>query len=79
MQITLQPIAMCIPTSQFIYAPSRLEPPRQMSYDCFLARYADYPREVLVSFEADGRSRPVRVTAYGYGLDCWWIVKEEIR
>ena len=74
--ITLTPIAMITPSRRSIYAPSRLEQPRQISQADFLARYADNPRSILVSFAPDGASDPQRVTAYGCGLDCWWIVGE---
>lgn len=31
---------------------------------------------MLVSFEKDGISNPQRVTAYGWGWDCWYIIRE---
>jgi hypothetical protein len=77
-QVTLQPITMVIPTREAIYAPSRLKQPKVISDTEFLARYADHPRPILVSFEQDGKSNPQTVTAYGYGLDCWYIVAGEI-
>lgn len=70
----LQPIAMVRVTRGCIYAPSRLRPAKHISESDFLAHYADHARPVLVSFEADGVSNPRRVTAYGRGLDCWYIV-----
>jgi hypothetical protein len=75
--ITLQPIALLVPNSQFVHAPLHNRPPRQLPAAEFRARYADEPRAIRVSFAADGVSNPQRVTAYGRGLDCWWIVAGE--
>ena len=72
--ITLQPIAMIIPTRACIYAPSRLRQTRQVTRG-ELTRFTRKP--VMVSFEADGRSRPQMVTAYGRRWAGWWIVKGE--
>jgi hypothetical protein len=72
--ITLQPIAMLIPTSQCIYAPSRLREPLVIGYREFLTKFADHPRPALVSFEPDCKSSPQAITSYGLGLDCWYIV-----
>lgn len=72
--ITLQPIAMVTPTREGIYAPSRLKQPKTIDYQEFLKKYADYSRPIPVSFAADGKSNPQIVTAYGFGLDCWYIV-----
>jgi|GEM_PF-1105235 len=74
--ITLQPIAMITPNQQGIYAPSRLEQPKTIDYKQFLKKYADHPRPIKVSFEPDGKSLPQVITAYGFGLDCWYIVSK---
>jgi hypothetical protein len=74
--VRLQPIAMVRPSRDCIYVPSRIRPVREVSEKEFLKRYAHTPRAMLVSFEADGVSNPQRVTAYGFGLDCWYIVSE---
>ena len=63
--ITLIPIAMVIPTRDSIYAPSRINQPREIEETEFLARYADHPYRVLVSFDPDGESNPQPITAYG--------------
>lgn len=77
--IVLQPLAMRFPNRHGIYSPSKLEPTKELSYDEFLARYADYPRKVRVCFDEAPSSTTLRqnselVTAYGVGLDCWYIV-----
>ena len=72
--MTITPVAMITPTKESIYAPSRLSPPRQISQKEFVDRYADHPIQLLVSFDPDGRSNPQPVTAYGIGLDVWYIV-----
>lgn len=72
--LSLQPIAMVIPNRQGIYALSKISPVKEISYTEFLAKYADHPRPILVSFDPDGKSNPRLATAYGFGLDCWYIV-----
>jgi len=74
--IKLQPVAMRVPTSNFVYAISKLEKPQTLPMEKFLNRYADHSRQILVSFDEDGYSNPVGVTAYGLGLDCWYIIAE---
>lgn len=73
-EMILIPVVMVRPSRECIYTPSRLSNPKEISKAAFLEKYADYPRSMLVSFEADGFSNPKTVTAYGRGLDCWWIV-----
>jgi hypothetical protein len=75
-EITLIPVAMIVPTRRGIYAPNPSEKPRQISEADFLARYADSPRSILVSFAPDGKSDPRPVTCYGRWMDCWWMVEE---
>ena len=71
--ITLIGITMRVPTDKFIYSPSCSQKPKIISYERFLERYAGHPYKILVSFEPDGVSNPQPTTAYGYGLDAWWI------
>lgn len=74
-EVVLRKIAMIRPSLSCIYAPSRIETePKIIPYQEFLRKYADYPREIPVSFDEDGISNPTPTTAYGYGLDVWWIV-----
>lgn len=73
-QVTLQPIAMVTPTKEGIYAPSRVSQSKTIDYEEFLEKYADHCKTIRVSFAADGKSNPETVTAYGFGLDCWYIV-----
>lgn len=75
--VTLQPLAMVIPTREGIYAPSRIRPKKVVGLAEFMAKFADHPRPVLVSFAPDGKSHSRRITAYGFGLDCWYLVVPE--
>lgn len=68
----LTPLAMRVPNSRGIYALSKLSKPKIISIDQF-ARFNSV--EMLVSFEIDGISGPVLTTAYGYGLDCWYLAE----
>jgi len=70
--VTVQQIAMTRPTKEFIYTPSR--PPVQICQAEFLEKYADDPHVIQVSFANDGISDPQPLTAYGNGLDCYYIV-----
>ena len=63
--VTLQPITMITPTTEGIYAPSRIRQPVQMSDEEFLSEWADRGVGVLVSFALDGVSDPRLMTAYG--------------
>jgi hypothetical protein len=49
--------------------------PKEISMDKFLKRFANSATVTKVSFADDGISRPELVTAYGYGLDCWYILQ----
>jgi hypothetical protein len=77
MDLILRPLTMRRFNSEGVYAPSRLRRPQSLSYEAFLARYADYPGEILVSFAPDGFSRPERLTAYSPPglLGSWTIVE----
>jgi len=70
--VKLRKISMVKPNKSFISAPSRLRTdPREVSQEELLANYG--AKDILVSFNPDGVSDPLLVTAYnnGYG---WWIV-----
>jgi hypothetical protein len=73
--MVLRKLAMVRPNAECIYAPSRITKDRTIGEREFLMRYADYARVIYVSFERDGVSNPQPVTAYGRGLDCWYIVQ----
>ncbi|MBE7550463.1 MAG: hypothetical protein HS126_05235 [Anaerolineales bacterium] len=78
-QVTLQPIVMRIPNSYGVYSPSKLEPQKKIYYEEFLSRYAEYPREIRVCLDETPTpstlfQRSKLITAYGFGLDCWYIV-----
>jgi hypothetical protein len=72
--MVLEKLAMVRPSDEYIYAPSRITAAKRMDAEEFLAEYADTARVIDVSFEEDGVSNPQPVTAYGRGLDCWWMV-----
>jgi len=77
--VVLQPVTMRIPNSHGVYSPSRLRTPKVVSYDEFLKRYANHPTGIRVCFDeilspATILERSELVTAYGFGLDCWYIV-----
>jgi hypothetical protein len=69
--ITLQPIAMLTPNSAFVYQPSRVSPVKEVSESEFLQCYADGAMALRVSM--DGKHVEI-VTAYGGGLDCWYVI-----
>lgn len=75
LMIKLIPVVMATVTRECIYAPSRLRKPMVISYEEFLKKYAEYAHSIQVSFEPDGKSNPQLVTAYGHGLDCWYIIE----
>ena len=70
----LLPLVMRAPNSDGIYAPSKLESEKELSIAEF-EKYSDV--EIKVSFNRDGISNPQTMTAYGYGLDCWYLVSFE--
>jgi hypothetical protein len=77
--VILQPVTMRIPNRHSVYSPSRLRPRKKVSYDEFLVRYANHPHGIRICFDetpspATIFERSELVTAYGYGLDCWYIV-----
>ncbi len=77
--VVLQPVAMVIPNRHCVYSPSRLRSPKEISYAEFLTRYADHPHKMRVCFDEVPSAKTVlcrseTVTAYGNGLDCWYIV-----
>lgn len=75
--VTLRRIIMMATTDERIYAPSQLLTAiKVISYNEFLARYADKPQPVLVSFEPDFESNPRIVTAYASGMSGLYIVDD---
>ena len=72
--MTLQSLAMVVPNSAGIYAPSRIRRSVTITEREFLMRYADYGQVINVSFEEDGISDPQPVTSYGHGFNCWGMV-----
>lgn len=77
--VILQPVAIRIPNSHNVYSPSQLKPQKVLSYEEFLACYADRPKEIRVCFDeipslATIYEKSELVTAYGFGLDCWYII-----
>jgi hypothetical protein len=77
--VILQPVTMRIPNRYSIYSPSRLKPKIAVSYEEFLSQYAKYPRGIHICFDVIPTpdailQRTKLITAYGFGLDCWYIV-----
>lgn len=82
-KLVLQPVTMRIFNSYGIYFPSKLQPEKIVTHDEFLEQYADFPIEMLICFD----DRPdyemlleqaKAVTAYGFGLDCYYIITHQI-
>jgi hypothetical protein len=77
--VILQPVAMRVPNSHGVYSPSKLRSKKAMSYEEFLAQYANHPRAIRICFDETPSSttifeRSELITAYGLGLDCWYII-----
>lgn len=71
---TLLRIAMVTPTRQGVCAPSRAaSEPKEISDKEFYKHWADSARGIRVSRDADGKSNPTTETAYGRGLDAWYV------
>jgi hypothetical protein len=75
----LQPITMSIPNSCGVYSPSKLRSKKEISCEEFLTQYAHYSREIRVCFVENITPETLLqksefVTAYGFGLNCWYIV-----
>ncbi len=78
-KIVLQPIAMRVPNSHCVYSPTKLRAKKEIRYEEFLSFYALHPRGVRVCFDefpdpATVFEKSELITAYGFGLDCWYIV-----
>lgn len=67
----LTPLAMRVPNRKGIYALSKLRKSKVISSDEF-SYYTSV--NMLVSHESDGISNPELVDAWGYRLDCWYLV-----
>ena len=63
---------MRVPNSNGIYAPSRQSLPKKISVGDFEKNTSV---NIQVSFSRDGISNPQTMTAYGYGLDCWYLAE----
>lgn len=74
-KVKLTRIAMVTPNSKGVYASSRQTGSKIISQEEFNAKYADSARSIEVSSARDGVSNPCRTTAYGSGLDCWYIAE----
>lgn len=78
--VTLQPIVKRIPNNFNVYFPSKLRPKKEISYEEFLSRYAQHPTGIYVCFlESPSVDEMIQkskyVTAYNFGLDCWYIIE----
>lgn len=67
-------IAMIVPNSLGIYAPSRIDTESiEIDDETFLEKFADSARAILVSRADDGVSDSAPHTAWGFGLKGWFI------
>lgn len=72
-QVTLRRISMRS-YHDFIYSPSTRNPiKRTISHQEFVKEYKGHSAVIQVSFDKDRVSNPLFITAYGWGLDVWWI------
>ena len=70
-KVILKPVTMIRPSKDFIYAPSRIRPSKEITSE----EFENYQgREIKVSFDSDGVSNPTMIMAYGFGLDAWYIL-----
>ncbi|MFN8458974.1 MAG: hypothetical protein U0401_30705 [Anaerolineae bacterium] len=78
--VILQPITMRIPNRHGVYSPSKFRAKKEIRYEEFLEQYADHSRRIRVCFDETPSSttifqRSELITAYGSGLDCWYIIE----
>ena len=72
--IKLIPLAMRVPNSQGIYTLSKHSKPKKINQSDFI-KYNGV--DIKVSFHKDGISNPQTMTAYAYGMDCWYLAEFE--
>jgi hypothetical protein len=77
--VILQPVTMRVPNTHGIYSPSKLRPLKAVSYEEFLSCYAIHPRGIRICLDETASPATIfqkskLITAYGFGLDCWYIV-----
>jgi hypothetical protein len=77
--VILQPITMRFPNCHGVHSLSKLKTQKEVSYKEFLTRYADRPRKIRICFDEIPSPDTLLqqsefITAYGYELDCWYIV-----
>ena len=78
--VLLQPIILRFSNKHNVYSISKLKPQKLLSEKEFLSKYADYPRLVSVCFDEEVLSDEMMfqkselITAYNFGLGCWYIV-----
>ena len=70
-KVILKPVTMIRPSKDFIYAPSRIRPSKEITSKEF-EKYQG--RKIKISFDSDGISNPIMIMAYGFGLDAWYIL-----
>jgi hypothetical protein len=63
MSVLLKPIAMLVPTADYIYAPSSIRPAIEVTDKKFL-EMAKNSTTIAVSFCADKKSKPIQTTVY---------------
>lgn len=77
--VILQPVAMRIPNPHNVYSLSKLRLQKTVTYNEFLSHYANHPQGIRICFDDELNSTTIfekskMITAYGFGLDCWYIV-----
>lgn len=79
-KITLCPLAMRIPNEHGIYSLSKLRPKEVIDYTEFQTRFKNNSKRIRVCYEDtlcydELLEKSEWVTAYGYGLDCWYCLR----
>lgn len=72
-KVKLQPLCLS-PYVDNVYIPSNLRSIKTVTKKEFLQKYSDCPRQIMISFDKDGKSNPQLITAYSSGMNCWYIV-----
>jgi hypothetical protein len=76
--VLLHPIAIRIPNKYFVYSLSKSREQKKLHYKEFIEKYAGRARKIRVCFDETATPtsvlhKSVFVTAYGLGLDSWYI------
>jgi hypothetical protein len=77
--VILKPITMRIPNTYNVYSPSKLRSQKVVPYEEFLDQFANQPLGIRFCIDDPPCAstifeRSKLTTAYGFGLDCWYII-----